>query len=60
MAGSKGIQATVNQVAIQAATAVVIVPREADAGPRSDASTGSPREIYRQRHDRPTLKQPAI
>ena len=58
MAESEVIQAKVNQAAIQAASAVVIVLRDADAGPRSGGSTASLREAHRQRNDGPALKQP--
>ena len=56
MSEPKAIQTIVNQVAIQAVTAVVIMLREADAGPRSGTNTTNLREINRQRHSRPALK----
>ena len=60
MTGSEAIQAIVNKPAIQATTAVVIALGEADAGPRSSANTACPREVHRQRHGRPALKQPLL
>ena len=44
MAKPNAIQSVVNQVAIQAAKAVVMVLREAAAGPRSGANTASQRK----------------
>ena len=39
MAGSEGIQVIVNRLAIQAATAVIMVLRDADVGPWPTATT---------------------
>ena len=47
VAESKAIQRKVNQLAIQAATAMVMVLRDADAGPRSGACAASLRKVYR-------------
>ena len=44
MAETKVIQESVNQVAVQAAEAVIITLREADARLRSGTSTASPRD----------------
>ena len=48
MVESKAIQVIVNQVAIQAATAVVMVLAEVDAGPMSHASTASLNKVHRK------------
>ena len=45
---------------IQAATSVVMVLGEADAGLRSGKITTSLREVCRQRHCEPSLKQPSF
>ena len=58
MAESKAIQSAVIVVVIQAATATVMALREADAGPRSGANTAIPREVHRERHGGPALKEP--
>ena len=60
MAESEGIQAIVTQAAIQAVTAVMMVLRDADAGPRTAANTASLREPLRQKHGVPTLENPHL
>ena len=60
MAESEAIHSMANQVAIQAAIAVVVVLREVDADPRSGASTASLKEGHRQIPSRPALKQPSF
>ena len=61
MAESEATQALVNQAAIKAAItaamALVMVLGEAGVGPRSAENTISPREVHRQRHGSPALKQ---
>ena len=57
---SKAIQAIVNKAAIQAATAVVMALGEKVEGPRSATNMTSSREVHRQRHGRPALKQPSF
>ena len=44
MAESKSVQSVVNQVAIQATTAVMRLLKDADAGLRSATNAASPRE----------------
>ena len=56
-AESEGIQPVINQVAIQAATAVVLVLRDADAGPQPIA-TASLIEPYK--HGGPALEKTSI
>ena len=48
MAESEAVQAIMNLVDIQAATAAEL---------KSGSSTSSPREVHRQRHSRPAVKQ---
>ena len=60
MAESEGTQAIVNQVAIQEATAVMMVFRDADIGPRTTAYTASLRKPLRQTHGRPALENAFI
>ena len=42
MADSEGIQAIVNQVAVQAGTAIIMVLKVADMGSRTGTNTASP------------------
>ena len=56
MAESEAIQTMIKQVAIQAATALVMALRKVDAGPRSGTCTTCLREMHRQRHGRQALK----
>ena len=58
MAESEGIQAMVNQAAVQAAMMVMITLRDADLGPRPPANTAIPREP--QRHGRLALEKPSF
>ena len=60
MAESEDVQTIVNQAAIQVARTVIKVLGEADAGPRSGASTARPRDMHRQRHGGLALKQPSF
>ena len=57
MADFGTIQTIVNQVTIQTATAVVIVLRVVDAGLGLGENADSLREVHRQRHSGPVLKQ---
>ena len=57
MAESETIQTAVTQVSIQAAMAVVMVMKEADAGPASGANTISSGEADRYRCGSPALGQ---
>ena len=58
MAESEAIQTAVVQVAIQAATAAVMAPREADTGPTLYTSTANTGEACRHMYGGPTLGQP--
>ena len=58
LAESAGIHTIVNQVAIQAAMAVIMTLSEADVGPRSSATTARLREMHRERAGGPALKLP--
>ena len=49
MAESEGMKEIVNQVAVQAATAVMTVLRDVDVGPKP-TPTASQRKLQRQRH----------
>ena len=60
MANLDAIQSIFTQVAIQAVTAAAIEMRETDAGPLSGTNTAHLREVHRQRHGRPALKQPSF
>ena len=53
MEESKVIHSTVNQVAIQVATAVMMALRDTDVGSRSAANIASLREPQKQRHGGP-------
>ena len=57
MEESEGIQAMVNQIAIQAA---IVMQRDADEGPISAANAASLSEPPRQRHGRPALEKPSF
>ena len=59
MAEFEGIQTIVNQVVIQAATAVMMALIDADVGPHP-ATMVSLREPQRQRHDGPALEKPSF
>ena len=54
------MQSIANQVAVKAATAVMMILRDGDVGPRSAINTASPREPQRQRHSGPTLEKPSF
>ena len=58
MAELEGIKEIVNQVAVQAATAVMITLRDADAEPQP-TTTASHTEPQRQRHSGLILKKPS-
>ena len=51
MTESEAMQSIVNPAAIQAATAVVMGLREADAGPRAGINTASLREVHKDKAD---------
>ena len=59
MAESEGIKETVNQLAVQAATSVMMALRDAKKGPQPNtmASHGA---LQRQRHSEQILVQPAL
>ena len=59
MAESDGIQEIVNKAAIQVATAVMMVLRDADSGTQP-ATTASLREPQRQRNGTPALEKPSF
>ena len=50
MVESEAVQSVVTQAVIQAATAMVMVMREADTGPISGTDITNLKEGYRQRH----------
>ena len=60
MAESEVIQTIFMHLAIQAATAAVMVMIEADVGPTSDTNTVSLDEACRYRQCRPSLRQPSF
>ena len=60
MAESELVQPIVNKVAVEAGTAVIMMLRDTDAGPRSAANTAIPRESQRQTHDGPALEKPSF
>ena len=60
MVESEAIQTTVMQVTIQAATAVVMMLREADVRPTLGNSMANEGEAHRHRHGRPALIQPSF
>ena len=58
MTESEGIQAIVNQVAVQVVTTMMMVVKDAEVGPRPTTNTTSPRQP--QRHGRPALEKPSF
>ena len=56
----EAMQSIVNQAAIKVPTAVIMVLRDVDTGPRTATNTASPRESQRLRHGGQALEKPSL
>ena len=60
MAESQGIQGIFNQVAIQAATALMIALTDPHVGPQPATNTTSQKKPQRQKHSRQAQEKPSF